>query len=268
MKARDFADGFLAVFRGILLIFTSKRLLLLSLLPILIGLGVFLLGGWFILSKYVFISSLWDRFFAVSDLNQSVGQFLSGLFYLGRFFATALALFAMLLSWVYMSFLITKLFAGPFYSLIALRVLKDRGVSRSEPIHFLQFLFLSFRTTAVNLLEIVLFLLLGTLLFVFSFVPFLNVLAGFGFFLVMAFDSADYSFDIFNFGLAQRLKYFFSHFLQFCGFALAISLVIMVPGLNLILFAASVAGAADLASRSSQNGIENSPENAPETREK
>lgn len=255
MRAKDFVDGFLAVFRGIYLILTSRRLLFLSLLPIMIGFSVFIFGGWFILSKYVFISNLWDAFFTSSSFAQSqvqaVSQFLKGLFYLGRFMATALALFAILLGWVYISFLVTKLFAGPFYSLIAIRVLKERGRGRGEPIRFLQFLYLSFRTTAVNLLEIVLFLLIGIFLFVFSFVPFLNVLAGFGFFLVLAFDSADYSFDVYNFGLGQRLKYFFSHFLQFCGFALAISLVIMVPGLNLILFAASVAGAADLASRTS-----------------
>jgi uncharacterized protein involved in cysteine biosynthesis len=241
MIAKDFVDGFLAVFRGIYIILTSKRMMLLSVLPTIIGFCILVFGAWYLIPKYDFISEYWNSFFA----NQSR----HALFYLGRLFATALVMFAILVAWIYVSFLATKLFAGPFYSLLAIRVLKDRGLKRAVPITFGQFLFMSFRTTAVNMVEIILFSLLGIILFVFSFVPFLNVLAGFGFFLVMAFDSADYTFDVFSFGLFERLKYFFSHFAQFCGFALAISLVILVPGLNLILFAASVAGAADLASR-------------------
>ncbi len=252
MILTNFMDGFLAVFRGVYIILSSKRLMLLSILPIVIGLCILVAGSWYVIPKFFLIEG-----YFLNLLDNWVGAHSQNIFvHAGLFISTIFLIIALLITWAYLVFLLTKLLAGPFYAILAQEVLKKGGLKRPQNLSWIKFLILSFRTTAVNLVEIIIFLIVGAILFVFSFIPFLNVLAGYAFFLVIAFDSTDYSFDVLHFGLGERLKYFFSHFAQFCGFAFAISLVIIVPGLNLILFAASVAGAADLVSRIDRGRIQ------------
>ena len=254
MMVKDFLDGFLAVFRGMLMILSSKRMMLLAALPVLIGILILIGGSWYFIPRYYLVHNYFLHF--LSHLTQWLGDVSSNIFLqVGLHTATFLLILALLMAGVYAVFLLTKLLAAPFYSLLASQVLKKHGIFRARDLSLMRWLILSFRATAVNLVEIMVLMIAGALLFVFSFIPFLNILAGFGFFLVMAFDSTDYSLDVLHFDLRSRLQYFFSHLAQFCGFALAIALVMLIPVLNLILFAACVAGAADLVGRNSRGKL-------------
>ena len=251
----NFLNGFFAVFRGIVIIFSSKKMMTIAAAPVLLGLLALVCFAGYVIPHYMTIHHYFENFFI-----QSFGMTSQNIFVeVGLHSLVFLLVLALMFASVYVLFLTTKLLASPFYALLARQVLKNRGILKADDLSFVRWMILSFRTTAVNLIEISVFTIFGGVLFVFSFIPIVNVLAAFGFFLIMAYDSTDYSLDVLNLGLSERVKYFLSHFTQFCGFALAISLVMLVPGLNLILFAASVAGGSDLVSRNvSRNTNRNS----------
>ncbi len=244
-----FLNGFLAVFRGIRIIFSSKKLMTIAAAPVLLGVIALVCFVGYVIPHYVAIHHYFEDFFirdfGITSQNMFVQFGLQSLVFL---LVLALALIS-----VYALFLATKLLASPFYAILSSQILKNRGIVKPQDLTFVRWMILSFRTTAVNLIEISVFSIIGGVLFIFSFIPFVNVLAAFGFFLIMAYDSTDYSLDVLNFSLSERVNYFLSHIVQLCGFALAISLVMLVPGLNLILFAASVAGGADLVSRNTES---------------
>jgi uncharacterized protein involved in cysteine biosynthesis len=247
--AKDFTNGFFAVFRGIALVFSSKRLMSIAAAPILIGALALVAFAGYIIPHYVLIHHYFEAFFieyfGLTAQNILIQIALHSLVFL--------LILALVFASVYILFLITKVLASPFYGLLANQVLKTRGVLKSPDLSLVKWIILSFRTTAVSLIEVLVFAIIGVILFVFSFIPVVNILAAFGFFLIMAYDSTDYSLDVLNLNLSERIRYFFTHFVQFCGFALAISLVMLIPVLNLILFAASVAGGADLVSKNLEN---------------
>ena len=245
----NFLNGFFAVFRGIAIIFSSKKMMTIAAAPVLLGVLALVCFAGYIIPHYMMIHHYFESF-----LIQSFGVTSQNIFVeIGLQSLVFLLVLALILASVYVLFLLTKLLASPFYALLARQVLKNRGILKANDLSFLRWMVLSFRTTAVNLIEISVFTVIGGVLFVFSFVPIINVLAAFGFFLIMAYDSTDYSLDVLNLSLSERVKYFLSHITQFCGFALAISLVVLIPGLNLILFAASVAGGSDLVSRNTNS---------------
>ncbi len=242
---KNFVSGFLAVFRGMFIIFSSKKMMIIAAAPILVGVIALLGFAGYIIPHYAMIYQYFENFF-VQMFGLTAHNFFVQIGLKSLVFLLMIALF---FAGVYFLFLTTKLLASPFYGLIADQVFKSRGVKRSDNLSFTRWLYLSFRSTAVNLIEIFVFMIIGVILFIFSFVPVINIFAAFGFFLIMAYDSTDYSLDLLNFKLSERVQYFISHFAQFCGFALAIGLVMFLPVLNLILLASCVAGAADLVGR-------------------
>ena len=139
---KDFLNGFLASFRGIGLLFGSKKTMAIAGTPIL--LGVLSLIGFF---SYVFphygpIHQYFEDFFV-----HTLG-FTSQNFFM-QFFVSSLVLLvvlAMLLASVYLLFLMTKLLASPFYGLLANQVFKIRGVKKAESLSIAHWIFLSLST--------------------------------------------------------------------------------------------------------------------------
>jgi CysZ protein len=66
----------------------------------------------------------------------------------------------------------------------------------------------------------------------------------------LAWDVLDYPLAMRPLTLRSRIAWFFGHFSAALGFGLALSILFFVPGANLILLPASVAGAAKLVSES------------------
>ena len=225
----DFMNGFLAVPRGMAIVFKSKKLMSIAAAPVLIGILALLGFAGYVIPHYIVIHHYFEDFliqlFGIGTQNI--------LIQIGLHSIVFLLVVILALTSVYILFLLTKVLAAPFYAVLSSEVLKMRGVTKPSSLSLTRWM-----------LSII-----GALLFVFSFIPVVNILAAFGFFLIMAYDSTDYSLDVLNLGLQERVRYFFSNFMQFCGFALAISLVMLIPVLNLVLLSVSVAGGADLVSR-------------------
>lgn len=243
--AQDFVTGFLAVFRGMAMVSQSRKLICIAVAPVLIGLFLIVGFAGYMIPHYMVIHQYFEsfliQFFGLGTQNILMQIGLHGLVFI--------IVLSLVFASVYILFLLTKVLAAPFYAVLASEVLKSKGVTQASNLSLARWMYLSFRTTAVNLVEVLVFAVFGVILFLFSFIPVVNVLAAFGFFLILAYDSTDYSLDVLNLGLSERIRYFFSHLAQFCGFALAISLVMLIPVLNLVLLAVSVAGGADLVSR-------------------
>jgi uncharacterized protein involved in cysteine biosynthesis len=103
-----------------------------------------------------------------------------------------------------------------------------------------------------SLVKAALFLTVGAVVVLFSFVPVVNV-AGFALaLLILAFDTMDYSFEAMNMSLTQRVRYFGAHFWQWLGMAVSLALTLIIPGLTLLILPGAVVGAAMILEKNSK----------------
>ena len=139
---------------------------------------------------------------------------------------------------IYLSYLVHVILCGPFYSLLADRALHDLGKSVKG----------RFRVTVhamvASVAKAAIFFVIGVGIFVFSFVPLVNVVGLMMALLILAFDTMDYSFEAMGMGFRARLRYFLRHFPQWLGMAASLALTLMVPGLTLLILPGAVVGAA------------------------
>jgi CysZ protein len=242
MKAHvaKFRDGLVAFPRGMKLILQSRVLQLWSLMPFAIAAVVVCLT----LPKAL-ASVPVAVHFSLLKLGATSGMSFTVLYYLLN--VLLWPLFAVL--WFYGIFLVIKLIGSPFHALLAERVLVEQGVLRDHSSGLGEMVRRGVRLLVVALLEIIAFAAVGLILAVGSLVPGLNILTSFGFFLIVAFACADYAFDSLQMGFKQRMTFFVRNAVGFSGFAVTIGLLFLIPGLNLLLFPAAVAGATDLVRR-------------------
>ncbi len=229
-----YSRGMAFVFQGIKAIFGIPGLLVWAVIPFVID-GLILIFGFSVGREKV---SAWktqalERIF--SDSSGWAYALLSPL--LGFFFWVV---FVGLL--LYATFLLSTVIAAPFNAIMAEKTLVHYGLLKSSSSYGSAWLTNSLRMFMVSMVRSFVFALIGIILFVFSFIPLVNVLAVFGLTLIMAFDSMDYSFEAQQMGLAQRFKYFRNHLPEFSGMATMLSLSLLVPGLTLLLLPAAVVG--------------------------
>jgi CysZ protein len=232
-----FARGFLAPFRGFFLIMGSRRLMMFALMPFLLG-AVLLFYGFYLAWQYV--PFLVEHILLWFSLTAAL--------YVQIAYGVALFLIwpMVIVSLFFFSFMIIKLLSAPFYSLLAERTLEELGARPSQGFTLGRWLIVSVRMFVISLFELVLFLALGIFLLVLSIIPGVNILSTFGYFLIIAFDSMDYAFEVQRMGLTARFRFFMTYFVEFTGLAVSFSLVFLLPGLNFFLFPAAVVGATDL----------------------
>lgn len=176
----------------------------------------------------------------LSQLFGGMPEFLHYLYY-PMLLGTALLV---ILAVVFLAYVVQSVVAVPFYSLMAERTLVLAGAREDQPFHLGRWTRESLHMLRVALVKAFLFLSLGALLFLLSFVPVVNVFAVFGALLLMAFDLLDYSFEAMRFGLRRRLRMVARHKRMWAGMAAALGLTTLVPGLTLILAPGAVIGAA------------------------
>ena len=150
------------------------------------------------------------------------------------------------------SYATARLLAGPFLSLLAERILREDGLAPELPAAAQ--LKLMARMVLVSLNKGVIFFVLGLIFFVFALVPFLNAVAAFGVLLLLAFDTIDYSLEIYGLTLAERWSFVKRNASAFAGVAAALAFVLWIPFLNVLLFPVLVAGAAELTGRLRRRG--------------
>lgn len=237
--------GFLAPIVGATLIVRHRELRRLALLPFLLTLVVFVFGlaiglPFITMSVVPFTKTLlgWTGWRAASTPGEWVTTLLPFLIWP----ALALALIYILLT-------ITRLIAAPLYSLLAERVLMKQGVLAEEKLDTMSWMRRQVRMARVALLKTALFLVLGVILAVLSFIPGLGLLTSFVFLILLAYDVVDYSLEAMAWDSGRRVEFFRRHFAVFLGLGVSLGLVFLIPGLNFFVLPASVVGGADLVRR-------------------
>jgi len=145
-----------------------------------------------------------------------------------------------LVLWLYLVFILASLVAAPFNAILAEKCLIQLGITPANggPLK------LFFKMLRASLVKTVLFLIIGVFLFFLSFIPIINIFSIFGALLIMAFDCADYSFEVTGLGLRQRMSRWRGNLPEFAGMAGGLSLTLFVPGLTLLLLPVAVVGSA------------------------
>jgi uncharacterized protein involved in cysteine biosynthesis len=237
--------GFLAPLIGASLIMTQPSLRRLALLPFLITVLVFVFGlamGLPFITGLVAPFTHWLLTLFGVRLTSSNGEVFARIIPFLIWPALALSLIYVLLT-------LTRLFASPFYGLLAERVLMKQGVLTEEKVDALKWVKKQSRLTRAALIKAVLFLLIGLILGFLSFIPGLGLFTGFAFLVLLAYDVVDYSLEALAWSYEQRVDFFRQHFAVFLGLGASLGLVFLIPGLNFFVLPASVAGASDLVRR-------------------
>jgi len=138
---------------------------------------------------------------------------------------------------IYFTYILGLLISAPFMGFMAEKILRARGIKADVSV---------FSMLKISVIKMILFSLVGIVLFACSFIPGLNLISSFGAFLILAFDSMDYSFEAHGLTLSSRLKFFRQRLPLFLGMASALGLTLLVPGLTLLILPFAVSGAAVL----------------------
>ena len=149
-----------------------------------------------------------------------------------------------LVVWIYLIYLIASVIAAPFNSILAERALMEIGVIEDRPFNMAKWTATSVKMMITALIKGVVFLILGIVIFALSFVPVLNILSSYFALMIMSFDSLDYSYEILELNLRQRLKVFRQLFPEATGMSGAFAVTLLLPGLTLLAMPAAVVGGA------------------------
>lgn len=237
-----FVRGFATPFRGMLLVFSSFRLLILAIIP-------------FWLCFFSLIYFLWAMWNSSFSLVPYLMEWVPGLYSfteklkIGEFSFVAAVVqgtfwFFLLIFASYFSYVLLSIVGAPFYSLMADRVLMRRGVEVQVKNSFMRWLYSTLRMLIISLAKLFFFLGLSMILFVISFFTIGLLLVPVGLSLMMAYDCMDFSFECRTMSLKERIHYFFTHFALFAGLALAILVISVIPGLFTIALPFFIAGGA------------------------
>lgn len=225
----DFWGGLLVWINGWKYIFRHRPLIAVAAVPFFISAGAAVAAVWLIAVYYpVLMNSI-----VMSWLGgiQSIwlALLIKPLIWFGGIVVTLVILYAV--------YVLHAIIAQPFYSVLAEKALR---ISGRPPAHGLSFGAM-LRSSVIKGLV---FLIIGILLFVFSFIPGLNLVAIGGTLLLIAFDCLDYSLENRGLTLRGRIVYLRRNKAQWMGIAAGLALTLVLPGLTLLVFPGAVVGAA------------------------
>ncbi len=237
-----FGAGFAAPIQGIRFIFKNPSLWVWAALPF--ALNAFLV----VLSFSWAFQNLADTVFTVmANLGFTVQS---------GFLAWMLFYFFKILLWVvffifltFVAYLLGQILAAPFSAVLSEKSLIKLNVLTEKPFILGIWLKTSLKMVRISVVKGFLLLIIGALLMLAGIIPVLNIVVPFVVLLTLAFDSADYSFENMQMTLTERISFFKKNIVVFSGYAVALGIILFVPGLNFFLFPASVVGASLLISR-------------------
>ena len=235
-----FFHGFAAPVYGVRLLLKHSKLRALAIIPLIISVA---------LGAVLTVFGLYLLATNLGSISSELGNFLG--FDREGYTVVLLNVFlwpiALLLlgAAIYMSI---RLVASPFYTLLAERTLVELGSRQAASFSLRDahtWLYISLRMFMVSLLKALLFTVASVILFVFSFIPVLNIIATFGFMQMLAFDISDYAFEAMEWPWSRRWAHFRSHAMTYTGLACGLGITMLIPGVNLILLPAAVVGASE-----------------------
>lgn len=227
-------NGFISPIAGLRYLKNHPKLLGLAVVPFLANILVVVFGLTFIINNSHFISDIVTKYGFASN---------------GGWFFWILHSALVILAWTTLIVFVTiagyfsgQLVASPFSSLLAERTLISCGGMVDRPFEFKSWISLSLRMLKVTFIKAIIFLFLGTILFLLSFWPPITIFCHLGILLMLSFDCVDYSFESLGLSLSRRISFFMTNFFMFLGLACSIGIILLVPGLNFFVFPASLVG--------------------------
>lgn len=233
-----FFDGLTFWMRGWRVLLGHGSLIALAIVPFLIAVSA---GG---VSTYLLFTNLspWVTGFVTWVLGTNAG-FWAQLAYYPLLLGTGIVFF---IGSVFVGYVAHAILAIPFYALLAERALAVLGLKPEFPFDFRSWARNSLRMFRISAVKGILFLSLGAILFVLSFIPVVNVLAVFGTLMILSFDLLDYSLESLRFGLRQRFAFVLKRRQMWLGMACGLGLTLFIPGLTLVVAPGAVVGGAIL----------------------
>lgn len=238
---QQFTAGFLAPARGVTLIMSNSRIMKYAILP-------------FLMTVIVFITGIALGLTTVTGWVTPVSNWMIGL--VGASKTGMLSWIIPILIWpvlviglLYALWVVTRVLASPLFSLLAEKVLIERGVIEDQPFRLGPWLKLSSRMFVVSLSRALFLGIVGAILFVLSFIPGVGILTALCFLMLVASDLIDYSLEALQMTFSQRIQFLRPRFFVLFGLGCSLGLVFLIPGLNFFLLPASVAGASDVVCR-------------------
>lgn len=149
---------------------------------------------------------------------------------------------------LYIVYALHAIVAQPFYSLLAERTLKLQGRVTASNLGFWSML-------RVSVIKGCVFLTLGVVLLLVSFIPVVNVIAVCGTLLLFAYDCFDYAFEAQRLGFRDRIRYVMKNKSQWTGMSSGLALTLLLPGLTLLVIPGAVVGAALILKEANESRI-------------
>ncbi len=145
----------------------------------------------------------------------------------------------------YFVYAIASVISSPFYAIVAEKTLVYFGYANVESRSIGQTIKVAFNMFWVSLVRSFIMIIIALFLFVVSFIPGLNLLAGFCIFIIIAMDTIDYSLEVKAVGIGGRFSLLRDNFPEICGMAAFLGLTVLIPGLILLVTPFAVIGAAE-----------------------
>ena len=199
---------------------------------------------------FMFVGVLWCSHFIQSTVTKATlmifGETGGGWGALTYYLLLALLWFVFIVLFFYFVWLAASIIAAPFYAIMAERTLRHLGALEAKTPSLTLTLKTSLKMIWISFVRGIILLIVGAFLFVSSFIPGLNLLAGFALFIILALDSMDYAFEARAMGLSERWRFFLRNLPEFLGMGAFVGLTSFVPGLILLVMPVAVVGSAGL----------------------
>ncbi|MEC9282625.1 MAG: EI24 domain-containing protein [Bdellovibrionota bacterium] len=219
----SYLKGMGIFFKGFSFFWANKVLRRLAILPVII---VMILMGFGIYSL-VEISPI---------LEQTISRFTSSWISEGYFWIIKTFLY---ISYFFVSlgvlYILSMIVAIPFNSLIAEKTLELEKAEYIQPNGMGDWISFNFQMVITALIKAMLLLVVSIPMLIFSFIPFLSLIAGFYTVLVIAYDSCDYALELKGRKLKQRWQFFKEHFWELAGYTTILSVFFAIPFVNIFL---------------------------------
>lgn len=190
----------------------------------------------FLISLYIVFSPLPNYLFGFLSIESEIlNWILSILFYIFSFLFVILG-----------TYIMANIVSMPFNAMMCEYYWKTEFQWKANKHSTLKMIKLIVYFLLVGLIKAAILGLIAVLCFALSFFPALSLFVAFIGLLMITFDCCDISFELLEKGLGDRFRFFKKHFIEFSGFATAMSIVALIPGFNFFFLPFMVLGASHM----------------------
>lgn len=231
-----FVFGFLIYFKGLRTWLGSRRLMVISIVPLVLDFFALVIG----------------IYFTATHISRVVGLFLSSpqLWYqhILYWLAFALAAIGLFLVAVFAVFMFANVIAFPFNDRLAEAALELKGIELFRPKTRGERISKTLRNLLAMLERMPLFAAAWGVMGAATLIPGLGAFAALLGALLMSADRIDYSCDHYQLSFRQRMEFIRTHFPEFLGFSAGLGLITLIPVIGFLLIPGGIVAGAELMS--------------------